>query len=186
MMAEKESGSERPLIHTTRPISPYEVPTTPFVLSLVAGVFILLGAFMPLVFMGNFGRMGGMMEGSGMREGFDGAGMMGTGSIVMRIVGLAFGGVVLYTAIMLNARPAQHVTWGSLILVFSILSVFGAWGGFGIGLVLGVIGGALAIAWRPAAALPPTAPAGRFCPHCGRAIAMDARFCSYCGQQPRR
>lgn len=176
-MEEKKSGGESLLVPTTRLMSPQEVPTTPFVLSLVAGVFILLGAFMPLVFMGNFGRMDGMMEGSGM------TGMMGTGSIVMRIVGLAFGGVVLYSAIMLNSRPAWHVTWGSLILVFSVLSVFGAMGGFGIGLILGVIGGALAIAWRPAAALPPTAPAGRFCPHCGRAIAMDAKFCSYCGHQ---
>lgn len=176
-MEEKESGGESLLAPTTRSISPQEVPITPFVLSLVAGVFILLGAFMPLVFMSSFGSMGDMMEGSGM------PGMMGTGSIIMRIVGLAFGGVVLYSAIMLNARPAWHVTWGSLILIFSVLSVFGAMGGFGIGLILGVIGGALAIAWRPGAALPPTAPAGRFCPHCGRAIAMDARFCAYCGQQ---
>jgi hypothetical protein len=176
-MKEKESGGESFVAPTTRSISPQEVPTTPFVLSLVAGVFILLGAFMPLVFMGNFGRMGGMMEGSDM------SGMMGTDSILMRIVGLAVGGVVLYGAIMLNARPARHVTWGSLILVFSILSVFGAMGGFGIGLILGVIAGALAIAWRPAAAVPYSAPAGRYCPHCGRAIAMDARFCSYCGQQ---
>lgn len=176
-MEEKESGGESFVAPTTRSISPQEVPTTPFVLSLMAGVFILLGAFMPLVFMGSFDRMGGMMESYGM------TGMMGTGSIVMGIVGLAFGGVVLYSAIMLNARPARHVTWGSLILVFSILSVFGAMGGFGIGLILGVIGGALTIAWRPGAAMPPTAPAGRFCLHCGRAIAMDARFCSYCGQQ---
>lgn len=176
-MEEKENGGESLVAPTTSLISPQEVPTTPFVLSLVAGTFILLGAFMPLVFIGNFGRMGGMMEGSGM------TGMMGTDSIVMRIVGLAFGGVVLYSAIMLNARPAWHVTWGSLILVFSVLSAFGAMGGFGIGLILGVIGGALAIAWRLGAVLPPAAPAGRFCPHCGRAIAMNARFCAYCGQQ---
>jgi len=43
-MEEKESGSERPLAPTTRSISPQEVPTTAFVLSLVAGVLFLLGA----------------------------------------------------------------------------------------------------------------------------------------------
>ncbi len=121
-------------------MGPQEVPTTAFVLSLVAGVLFLLSASAPLVFMGSFGRMGGMMED------FGGAGMMDTGSIVIRIVGLAFGGVVLYAAIMLNSRPAQHVTGGILILIFSTLSVFGAMGGFGIGLIMGVIGGALAIA----------------------------------------
>ncbi|MFQ5488785.1 MAG: hypothetical protein ACE5ET_10135, partial [Gammaproteobacteria bacterium] len=111
-MKEKESGGESLVAPTTRSTSLQEVPTTPFVLSLVAGVFIFLGAFMPFVFMGSFGEMGGMMEGSDM------GGMMGTGSIVMRIVGLALSGVVLYSAIMLNFKPAWHVTWGSLILVF--------------------------------------------------------------------
>jgi len=74
-MEEKESGSERPLAPTTRSISPQEVPTTAFVLSLVAGVLFLLGASMPLVFMGSFGNMRGMMEdydGGGVMEGFDG------------------------------------------------------------------------------------------------------------------
>jgi hypothetical protein len=176
-MEEKESGGERPLAHTNRSISPHEVPTTAFALSLAAGVLFLLGASMPLVFRSSFGDMGGMMGD------YDGAGMMDAEFIVTRIVGLAFAGVVLYAAIMLNSRPAQHVTWGTLILVFAVLSVFTSWAGFGIGLILGVIGGALAIAWRPAAALSTTAPAGRFCPHCGRAIAMDAGFCSYCGHQ---
>jgi len=143
---------------------------------------------MPLVFMGSFGNMRGMMEdydGGGVMEGFDGGEMMDTGFIIARIVGFVFAGVVLYAAIMLNSRPSQRVTWGTLILVFSILSVFTSWAGFGIGLILGVIGGGMAIAWRPTAMLPlqPTAPMGRFCPHCGRAIPMDAGFCSYCGHQ---
>lgn len=176
-MDEKESGGERALTHTNRSIGPQEVPTTAFALSLAAGVLFLLAASMPLVFRSSFGDMGGMMGD------YDGAEMMDAGFVVTRIVGLAFAGVVLYAAILLNSRPAQHMTWGTLILVFAVLSVFTSWAGFGIGLVLGVIGGALAIAWRPAVALPPTAPAGRYCPDCGRAIAMDARFCAHCGRQ---
>jgi hypothetical protein len=36
-----------------------------------------------------------------------------------------------------------------LIIVFSVLSVFGsAMGGFGIGLILGVIGGIFAVTWK--------------------------------------
>jgi hypothetical protein len=178
-MEAKESGGERALAHTNRSLSTHEVPTTAFALSLAAGVLFLLAASMPLVFTNNFDSMGGMMGD------YDGAGMMDTGFIVTRIVGLVFAGVVLYAAIMLNSRPAQHVTWGTLILVFAILSVFTSWAGFGIGLILGVIGGGMAIAWRPTIAGPPrpTALEGRYCPNCGRAIAMDARFCSHCGQQ---
>lgn len=185
-MEEKKNVDKRPLAPTLSSVGPQEVPITAFVISLVAGVLFLLGASMPLVFMGSFGGMGDMMEGydsGGMMEGFDSTGMMDTGFIAMRIVGLVFAGVVLYAAIMLNTKSAQHVTWGSLILVFSILSVFTSWAGFGIGLILGIIGGALAIAWKPATSLPPSAPMGRFCPSCGRAIAMDVSFCSYCGHQ---
>jgi hypothetical protein len=80
------------------------MPTTPFVLSLIAGVLFLLGALVPLVFVGSFSGMDGMMEG------YDGLGMMDTGSIAARIVDLVFAGVVLYAAIMLNSKPTLHVT----------------------------------------------------------------------------
>lgn len=38
--------------------------------------------------------------------------------------------------------------WGVLIPIFSILSLFGG-GGFFIGMILGIIGGALGLAWKP-------------------------------------
>ncbi|MFQ5712208.1 MAG: DUF6114 domain-containing protein [Candidatus Geothermarchaeales archaeon] len=89
--------------------------------------------------------------------------------------------IVIYAAMMLNSKPAQHVTWGTLILIFSVLSVLGSWAGFGLGLILGIVGGALAIGWRPAAPMPPQ-PTGRFCTQCGRAIPIDAKLCPYCGK----
>jgi hypothetical protein len=50
----------------------------------------------------------------------------------------------------LNSKPQEHTTWGIVIAVFSVISIFGgAMGGFGIGLVLGLIGGVLAITWKP-------------------------------------
>ena len=37
-----------------------------------------------------------------------------------------------------------------MILIFSLLSIFGsAMAGFGIGLILGLIGGILALTWKP-------------------------------------
>lgn len=62
--------------------------------------------------------------------------------------GLLCGMVVLLLAFMLKKRPAAHSTWGVLIIVFSVLSFFGL-GGFFVGALLGIMGGAFALNWRP-------------------------------------
>jgi len=104
-------------------------------------------------FMGSYGF--GMMSGYG---GF--VGMMGYGRYpfgvmspvfgVIGVFGLIFGAVVIIGAVMLNKKPAEHSTWGTVIVVFSVLSIFGsAMGGFGVGLILGLIGGILGITWKP-------------------------------------
>jgi hypothetical protein len=130
-----------------------ERPNTAFILSLIAGIFILLGGGMMSMIgsygfggmMGSYGGYGGMMgPGFGMMGGF------GYGFGFLGVLGLIFGLIVIISALMLNSKPEQHSTWGTLIVIFSVLSVFGsAMGGFGIGLVLGVIGGILAITWKP-------------------------------------
>jgi len=131
-------------------------PTAAFVLSLISGLLILLGGLFGAMIgmigfsgmMGGFGGMGGMMGGVGGMMGFGGPGglgfMMGFG-----LLGLISGLVILYSAIMLNSKPGQASTWGTLILVFSIVALFGgAMGGFGLGSILGIIGGILALTWK--------------------------------------
>ena len=126
-----------------------ERPTAAFMLSLVAGVFIILGGGMTSLFgygfmgmMGRNGSWGGMMG--------PGFGMMGFAFGMMGFLGLIFGAIVIISALMLNSKPQEHTTWGTLILIFSVISIFGsAMGGFGIGLILGIIGGILAITWKP-------------------------------------
>jgi len=59
-------------------------------------------------------------------------------------VGLIFGVLVLLGAILLRIRPAHKKAWGIMILVFSIPSIVTG-GGFIIGFILGIIGGALAL-----------------------------------------
>jgi hypothetical protein len=55
-----------------------------------------------------------------------------------------FGFGTLLGALMLNSNPREHVTWGVVIIVFSVLSlVIG--GGFVVGMILGLIGGVLAL-----------------------------------------
>jgi len=107
-------------------------------------------------FLGSFGY--GMMRGYGvwggmMRYGNPGYGMMGGlgyGFGFLGITGLILGVIVIISALMLIRKPQEHSTWGVLIVIFSMLSIFGsAMGGLGIGLILGVIGGVLAIAWKP-------------------------------------
>lgn len=95
--------------------------------------------------MGGFSGYGGMMG-----RGFGMMGGLGYGFGVLGIVGAVFGIIVIISALMLNSKPEQHSTWGTLIVIFSVLSIFGsAMGGFGVGLVLGLIGGILAITWKP-------------------------------------
>jgi len=54
--------------------------------------------------------------------------------------------IVLYCSIMLYIKPIQRKIWGFLIILFSILSVVYG-GGFIIGLILGVVGGAIGFEW---------------------------------------
>jgi hypothetical protein len=70
-------------------------------------------------------------------------------AFAMTILGIVFGIVVLISSIMLYTNPKQHELWGSLIVVFSVLSVLSCMGGMGIGLILGIVGGVLAIVWKP-------------------------------------
>ena len=130
----------------------------PFVLSLIGGVFILLGAIITSMFtfgspnivgsMSNSmsGMMGGMngQTGMGMMIG----GMMGVYPI-FSIIGLASGALVILGAVMLYSRPFEKDLWGAVIIAFSILGILGGMGGFMIGLVLGILGGVLALAWNP-------------------------------------
>jgi hypothetical protein len=129
--------------------------TTAFVLSLTGGVLMLLGAAIAWIwFMSGGSSFSGMMGGfGGMMGGYQD--MMGSVGMPfgfmagLSLIGLVAGIIVIISAIMLNARPAEHATWGTLILVFSIISFLGM-GGFYIGAILGIAGGALALSFRPA------------------------------------
>jgi len=98
--------------------------TAAFVLSLIGGILILINGLIVAV-IGSFFVFFGV-------------------GILMIILGLVFGFAVLLSAIMLNANPREHVTWGILILIFSVLSIV-IGGGFVVGLILGLIGGILAL-----------------------------------------
>ena len=119
---------------------------TAVILSLIGGALMLLNggmSFMMLTYFGaDFGFMWGMMGGY--------MGMMGSlgfpfGSFLgLMIVGLVCGIIVIIGALMLSSRPVERRSWGVVILIFSVISFLGM-GGFYIGAILGVAGGALAL-----------------------------------------
>jgi len=111
-------------------------------LSLAGGAMIVLGAITSWTFQAAFfPYRGGMMGGYEWMMGPGFASMM----IGLSITGIISGALVILGAIMMSNRPSESSKWGVLVLVFSLVSLFGM-GGFLIGAILGIIGGVLAIA----------------------------------------
>jgi len=67
-------------------------------------------------------------------------------------LGLIFGVLVSLGAIMLHRKPVNKKAWGIIVIVFSIPSVITG-GGFIVGFILGIIGGAKALSWKPEACM---------------------------------
>jgi|SRR5215218_8669903 uncharacterized membrane protein YhaH (DUF805 family) len=124
--------------------------SVPFALSLAAGILIIFSSTIVLwigAMFGNGGFMGGMMNGDSMmgdnNVGFNNFLPFMTGILS---VGIVSGILVLIGALMMYyKRSEQAKTWGIVVLIFSIVALIGGGGGFLIGTILGIIGGALAI-----------------------------------------
>lgn len=128
-----------------------EKPIAPFLLSMIGGIFILLGAVAMSMFAFGTSMMMGMGDMMGMMTGSHGGMWMGMVmglAPVLSLIGLASGASVIFSSVMLYNRPVDNQLWGALILAFSLVSIFGSMAGFVVGLVLGVVGGTMALAWK--------------------------------------
>lgn len=124
-------------------------PMAAFVLSLLSGIFIIFGGSVWCLWLGSGWNMGWMDQ---IMHGWDEhvhEWNLGEFAYPMAIAGIVLGAAIIIAAIMLYKNPSQNELWGALIIVFSVLSVVACMGGMGIGLILGVIGGVLAILWKP-------------------------------------
>ena len=65
------------------------------------------------------------------------------------ILGLVWGTLILTFSYRLKIYPENHMIYGILISILSIASIYGGYWGFGVGLILGLMGGILAILWSP-------------------------------------
>ncbi|MEM3990098.1 MAG: hypothetical protein QW479_06865 [Desulfurococcaceae archaeon] len=128
-----------------------EKPTAAFVLSLISGIFIIIGGLVAAVISAVISEAFGVIPGLGRLGGL---------IIILGVLGFVFGIIVIVGAIMINSGVPEKVKTGSIIvLVFSILSLFvGGTGGFIIGFILGLIGGILGLTWKPEARVPPPPP----------------------------
>lgn len=145
-------------------------PVTPFILSLLGGLLIIVAGGFGLLFFNNGYYYGSSYYGS---------------NLAFVMVAVTTGIVVLAGCAMLYLRPDQHVIWGVIVVVFSVMSIFswvgGLFGGFFVGMVLGIIGGCLAIAWNPGGTYGGAPRTVRFCTGCGRYVAFGYPYCGFCG-----
>ena len=102
----------------------------PYILSLIGGVLILIEGIIialagPLI----------MVIG----------GDFGLGALLFGVVVIIHGLIIMWLAFALRSNPARHVAYGAGIIIVSVLALVLAGGGFIIGSILGIVGGAWAI-----------------------------------------
>jgi hypothetical protein len=183
-------------------------PTAAYVLSLLAGIFGLIYSIVDLGLVIWLYALA-----SGIVEIFWDLIVIALGIVIWCLISSI---IVLVAASRLNANPAEHTKWGAIILIFSIiglgtLALSEYWYvGLAIAL-LGIIGGILALAFKPVYGpqqpiyapqpppIPPPQPAyapqqpawspqpgqrpiTRICPQCGRVIDENVKFCPHCGK----
>src|SRR5579875_1354214 len=110
-----------------------EKPTAAFVLSLIAGLLVLIHSVIIMSFGGLFSFVP----------------FFGALILVLGLAGLVMGVLIIIGSIFINSNDSSKVrTGGILVLIFSIVSLFFG-GGFFLGFILGLIGGILALTWKP-------------------------------------
>ena len=150
-------------------------PTAAFVLGLLGGIIMLITGIAVTVGFSFF---------------------LGSAGLLFGLVGLIFGLIVVIGSVMLYQKPQSHTMWGVIILILAIVDLPGFWGA-GIGSLLALIGGILALVYKPAMAggmAPPpmmsssmpmgAAPMGSMgttCKNCGASIPAGATRCPSCG-----
>ncbi|GBC68984.1 hypothetical protein HRbin01_00674 [archaeon HR01] len=138
-------------------------PTAAFVLSLIGGIFVIIGGLI------------GALIGATLTFFIGGVGG------IFGVLGIIWGILIIIFAILLYNNPSQRVAYSVLIIIFSVLSWIGAIGGFLIGFVLGLVGGILGLVHGPG-----ESEQIRICLNCGSQIQdRNTSFCPHCGNDLR-
>ena len=65
------------------------------------------------------------------------------------LIGLLIGALICLVGLLMIAVPSAHGVWGALAIIFALVSLPFALGGFLVGFLLAIVGGVLALHWRP-------------------------------------
>jgi hypothetical protein len=123
-----------------------------YAISLLAGILTFIGGVAKASTTGiikytAYGALNGFVSNSVRSTSF---GLALTSARISAVLLILSGILVLVSAVVMSFRSHQYQTWGTIIVVFSVVGLF-AGGNFltGVGSVLGIIGGLLAITYRP-------------------------------------
>jgi hypothetical protein len=127
--------------------------TAAFIVSLIGGLIVFIISVLNVVWFSsgatNFGGYGSFMRAMmDSNHNFMGSYASSNSFFAgLSLVAVICGVIVIIGAIMLRAQPHQHLPWAILIIVFSAASFVGM-GGYFIGAVLGILGGAFELSIR--------------------------------------
>lgn len=71
------------------------------------------------------------------------------------ILGILFGGLIVLLGLLGYFYPQLSTFFGIVTIFLSVLSIMGALGGFLVGTILGIIGGAISVGWSEQTMLVP-------------------------------
>ncbi len=127
---------------TTTPPAPVKKATAGFAISLIAGIIILINGLIILAAASLLSSLTGLIP-----TGIPGGDLTGAAITFVQMLGAAgtiFAIIVIVGAILIY-MPGKEIIGGILVIIFSLLSIV-VGGGFILGLILGIIGGALGLA----------------------------------------
>jgi len=113
--------------------------TAGFIVSLIGGILILVNALLVVGVAGTVGAFAAWLP-----EAEEAAGVVSAFFMAWAAAGMIFAILVVIGAVLIY-MPGREVIGGILVLIFSILSII-IGGGFFVGMILGIVGGALGIA----------------------------------------
>jgi hypothetical protein len=146
-----------------------EKPTTAFIMSLLGGIFIIIGGLLWVA-------LGTLL-----------AIFFGLGFLLYAF--LFFGIIIVIGALAMNSNPRSAHTWGIIILLLGIFSLVGIT--TTLGGIFAIIGGALALSWKQtqefgSSISPPPPAAMNFCPTCGNPLRYIQEYQRwYCDREQR-
>jgi hypothetical protein len=107
----------------------------------------------------------------------------GPAAVFAGLFSILDGVVVIIGSTLTYVNPRNHTIWGILVSVLSVASwITPSYGGFLVGLILGLAGGILAITWKESISTHLKPQNTLSCPNCGKLMDANANYCSNCAK----